>query len=58
VETIAEFAQHGSALGLFDAGLTVERYRAIAAATAMVKREGDGDDGLRSRDPEDEGAGE
>jgi dihydrodipicolinate synthase/N-acetylneuraminate lyase len=39
VETIAEFAQHGNALGLFDAGLTVERYRAIAAATSHVKRE-------------------
>jgi dihydrodipicolinate synthase/N-acetylneuraminate lyase len=39
VETIAEFAQHRNALALFDAGLTVERYRAIMAATALVKRE-------------------
>lgn len=39
VETIAEFAQHRNALGLFDAGLTVERYHEIVAATAAVKRE-------------------
>jgi len=39
VETIAEFAQHGNALGLFDAALTVERYREMVAATATVKRE-------------------
>jgi dihydrodipicolinate synthase/N-acetylneuraminate lyase len=39
VETIAEFAQHRNALALFDAGLTVERYRAILAGTVTVKRE-------------------
>ena len=39
VEAIAEFAQHANALGLFDAGLTLERYHALTAATATVKRE-------------------
>jgi dihydrodipicolinate synthase/N-acetylneuraminate lyase len=39
VEVIAEFAQHRNALALFDAGLTVERFRAIQSATATVKRE-------------------
>jgi len=39
VETIAEFAQHRNALGLFDAGLAVERYHALMTATSTVKRE-------------------
>ncbi len=39
VGTIAEFAQHRNALALFDAGLTVDRCRAIQEATAMVKHE-------------------
>jgi 4-hydroxy-2-oxoglutarate aldolase len=39
VEMIAELAQHGNIAGLYDAGLSVERYRAIAVATAGVKRE-------------------
>jgi dihydrodipicolinate synthase/N-acetylneuraminate lyase len=39
VEVIAEFAQHRNALGLFDAGLTVERYREIAASTAKTQHE-------------------
>jgi dihydrodipicolinate synthase/N-acetylneuraminate lyase len=39
VETVAEFAQHRNALALFDAGLTVERYGALMAATDAVKRE-------------------
>ena len=39
VEVIAEFAQHRNALAVFDAGLTVERCRAIQSATASVKRE-------------------
>jgi dihydrodipicolinate synthase/N-acetylneuraminate lyase len=39
VEMIAELAQHPNVIAMFDAGLTAERYRAIAAATAQVKRE-------------------
>jgi dihydrodipicolinate synthase/N-acetylneuraminate lyase len=39
VEEIAELARHGNVLGVYDEGLTVERYRAIAAATRDVKRE-------------------
>jgi dihydrodipicolinate synthase/N-acetylneuraminate lyase len=39
VDEIAELALHGNVLGLYDEGLTVERYRAIAEATKEVKRE-------------------
>jgi dihydrodipicolinate synthase/N-acetylneuraminate lyase len=39
VEMIAELALHGNIAGLYDAELSVERYRAIAAATQDVKRE-------------------
>jgi dihydrodipicolinate synthase/N-acetylneuraminate lyase len=39
VETIAELARHGNIVGMYDAGLTVERMRAIAAATSGVQRE-------------------
>ncbi len=39
VDEIAELALHGNVLGLYDDGLTVERYRAIATATESVKRE-------------------
>jgi dihydrodipicolinate synthase/N-acetylneuraminate lyase len=38
-DEIAELAAHGNVLGLYDDGLTVERYRAIAEATQGVKRE-------------------
>jgi len=39
VSAIAELAWHPNVMGLFDVGLTVERYRAIAEATAQVKHE-------------------
>ncbi len=39
VEMLADLAQHPQVIGLFDAALSVERYRAIAAATAQVKHE-------------------
>jgi dihydrodipicolinate synthase/N-acetylneuraminate lyase len=39
VEMIAELAQHPNVIAMFDAGLTVERYHAIAKATAHVKHE-------------------
>jgi 4-hydroxy-2-oxoglutarate aldolase len=39
VDEIAELALHGNVLGVYDEGLTVERYRAIAEATQGVKRE-------------------
>lgn len=39
VDEIAELALHGNIIGVYDAGLTVERYRAIAEATQGVKRE-------------------
>jgi dihydrodipicolinate synthase/N-acetylneuraminate lyase len=39
VEMIAALARHRNVIGLYDAGLTVERYRAIVAATKDVKRE-------------------
>jgi 4-hydroxy-2-oxoglutarate aldolase len=39
VDEIAELARHGNVLGVYDEGLTVERYRAIAEATQGVKRE-------------------
>jgi dihydrodipicolinate synthase/N-acetylneuraminate lyase len=39
VDEIAELARHGNVLGVYDEGLTVERYRAIAEATRDVKRE-------------------
>jgi dihydrodipicolinate synthase/N-acetylneuraminate lyase len=39
VDEIAELARHGNVLGVYDEGLTVERYRAIAEATKEVKRE-------------------
>jgi 4-hydroxy-2-oxoglutarate aldolase len=39
VEMIAELARHPNVMGMYDAGLSVERYRAIAVATAGVKRE-------------------
>lgn len=39
VETIAELAQHGNILGIYDAGLTLERLAAIQVATTDVKHE-------------------
>ena len=39
VDEIAELARHGNVLGVYDEGLTVERYRAIAEATQGKKRE-------------------
>ena len=39
VEMIAELARHANVVGIYDEGLTVERYRAIAEATRDVKRE-------------------
>jgi 4-hydroxy-2-oxoglutarate aldolase len=39
VDEIAELARHGNVIGVYDEGLTVERYRAIAAATEGMKRE-------------------
>jgi len=39
VEMIAELAQHPNVIAIFDAGLTVDRYRAIAEKTAGVKHE-------------------
>jgi 4-hydroxy-2-oxoglutarate aldolase len=39
VDEIAELALHPNVIGLYDDGLTVERYRAIAEATQGVKRE-------------------
>jgi 4-hydroxy-2-oxoglutarate aldolase len=39
VAEVGELALHGNIVGAYDAGLTVERYLAISAATAQVKRE-------------------
>jgi dihydrodipicolinate synthase/N-acetylneuraminate lyase len=39
VEMVAELAQHRNVIGLYDAGLTVERLKLLQAATAGVKRE-------------------
>jgi dihydrodipicolinate synthase/N-acetylneuraminate lyase len=39
VDEIAELTRHGNVIGLYDEGLTVERYRAIAEATREKKRE-------------------
>ena len=39
VDEIAQLARHGNVMGVYDEGLTVERYRAIAEATEGVKRE-------------------
>ncbi|MES2391728.1 MAG: dihydrodipicolinate synthase family protein [Acidobacteriota bacterium] len=39
VQEIAELSEHKSVIGLFDSGLSVERYKAIAAATAEVRRD-------------------
>jgi 4-hydroxy-2-oxoglutarate aldolase len=39
VAEVAEVAGHANVLGMYDAGLTVERYREIVAATAGVTRE-------------------
>ena len=39
VEVIAELARHQNVIGLYDDGLTLERYRAIVAATQGVKHE-------------------
>jgi 4-hydroxy-2-oxoglutarate aldolase len=39
VEEIAELSEHKSVFGLYDAGLSMERYEAIAAATAGVRRD-------------------
>ncbi len=39
VEEITALARHGNVIGVYDEGLTVERYRAIADATQGVKRE-------------------
>jgi 4-hydroxy-2-oxoglutarate aldolase len=38
-DEIAELALHTNVIGIYDEGLTVERYRAIADATEGVKRE-------------------
>ena len=38
-DEIAELALHRNVVGVYDEGLTVERYRAIADATKDVKRE-------------------
>ncbi len=39
VDEIAGLAQHGNVLGMYDDGLTAERYREIADATRDVERE-------------------
>lgn len=39
VAALAELAVHPNVLGVYDEGLTVERYREIADATTQVKRE-------------------
>ena len=39
VDEIADLARHNNVLGLYDHGLTVERFRAIAAATGGVRRD-------------------
>ena len=39
VELIAELSAHRNVIGMYDADLTVERYRAVAEATREVKRE-------------------
>ena len=39
MELVAELAAHPNVIGMYDADLTVERYRAIADATRDVKRE-------------------
>jgi 4-hydroxy-2-oxoglutarate aldolase len=39
VDEIAQLARHGNVIGVYDEGLTVERYRAIAEATEGMKRE-------------------
>ena len=39
VEMIGALARHRNVIGLYDAGLTVERYRAMVAATKDVRRE-------------------
>jgi 4-hydroxy-2-oxoglutarate aldolase len=39
VEMVAVLARHSNVIGMFDAGLTIERYRAIVASTADVTRE-------------------
>jgi 4-hydroxy-2-oxoglutarate aldolase len=38
VELVAELARHPNVLGMYGAGLTVERYRALVAATEGVER--------------------
>jgi 4-hydroxy-2-oxoglutarate aldolase len=39
LEWIAELARHSNVIGMIDADLIVERYKAIAEATAAVKRD-------------------
>ena len=39
VDEIAALSRHGNVIGMYDEGLTVERYRAIAEATEGMKRE-------------------
>jgi dihydrodipicolinate synthase/N-acetylneuraminate lyase len=39
VDEMAELSLHGNVLGVYDEGLTVERYRAIAEATQGMRRE-------------------
>lgn len=39
LSAIGELAAHPNVIGVYDAGLTVERFQAIAEATAAVKRE-------------------
>jgi 4-hydroxy-2-oxoglutarate aldolase len=39
VEMVGELARHSNVIGMYDAGLTVERYRAIVEATKGVSRE-------------------
>ncbi|HSY35503.1 MAG TPA: dihydrodipicolinate synthase family protein [Acidobacteriaceae bacterium] len=39
VDEVAQLARHGNVMGVYDEGLTVERYRAISEATQALKRE-------------------
>ena len=39
VDEIAQLARHGNVIGVYDEGLAVDRYRAVAEATAGKRRE-------------------
>jgi len=39
LELITELARHGNVIGLYDADLTLERYRALSKATREIKRD-------------------